>query len=270
MQVIDQGALRSTTIVSGVTFNLTNVNGVVAWSSSSGTFFEVYDPLRGNWFAASVGSVLPTDLRNTNGVVAWSKGNFVYSYIYDPTRGGWQGTSFNNGGTINDLRNHNGVVAWSFSPQVRFQVYDPARGRWTGSNVNSGATFDLMWRTRPSPEASSVSTRAVTIQAMASDGRPPAVGLFPFHHLNAPLPVVHRHVLWRSVAGLGNGSATGRRSFTYLYETFGPYRSRRPSPAPLVSRLHEPLHRHRHHAAGRHGSSTLTRSLFTTRVGRPA
>jgi len=130
----------------GPTSDLSCSDGVVAWSSQTGTVhFRVYDPLVGNWAAGSNAGSSGVLVLNKHGVVAWRTPTRVNFYVYDPTRTpGWRQGGMNISSGAFDLQTDGGVVAWSSNPRVDYQVYDPRQGAWMGGAVpDSGFTATL-------------------------------------------------------------------------------------------------------------------------------
>jgi PKD repeat protein len=148
-QVFDpaQGSLKAGSVTGVNTMDLTNQNGVVAFSSGSTFFYVIYDPARTNWIVGSTNTASPTfiPLRNANGVVAWSSGNSVHYRVYDSVRGSWMPGSILMASAANpDLSVANGVVAWSSGNTVYYAAYDPAAGAWRpGSKLNTSSTSDI-------------------------------------------------------------------------------------------------------------------------------
>ena len=150
MSVFDEERLQTKTInvSSAATFDISVVNGVVAWSSGSQIYYFVYDPTLGNW-VGETGALGPTasDLRTANGVVVWSTTAGTIQYrVYDRQRGAWKAGSAATGATSN-LRAIDGTVAWSNSGPAggaHARVYDPIKGSWQAADVSSIAVNDFI------------------------------------------------------------------------------------------------------------------------------
>ena len=150
MSVFDEGRLltKSTNVVSGTSFDLSAVNGVVVWSSVSQVYYYTYDPDLGRWMGGTITSGAPAnDLRTTNGIVTWSvsASGTVHYRVYDRNRGAWQAGSSTATSAPSNLGTVDGTVAWSISGpggSARARVYDPIKGAWQArdvSPVNVGA-----------------------------------------------------------------------------------------------------------------------------------
>jgi PKD repeat protein len=124
--------------------DLTEANGVVAWSSGSTIYSYVFDPARSNWVGSTTVQGPTFDLSARDGVVAWSTSTGVFFRVYDPSVGNWVTGSGTGSIAEPSLLNRGGVIAWSRGNTVNFSVYDPTRGGWRPGNVaTTSATFDL-------------------------------------------------------------------------------------------------------------------------------
>lgn len=124
--------------------DLTEANGVVAWSSGSTIYSYVFDPGKSNWVGSTTVQGPTFDLSTRDGVVAWSTSSGVFFRVYDPGVGNWVTGSGTGPIAEAQLLNSGGVVAWSRGTTVNFSVYDPTRGGWRPGNVAAtSATFDL-------------------------------------------------------------------------------------------------------------------------------
>jgi len=104
--------------------------GVSASAGSGSVTMSVFDEERLSTSTLNVESGVTFDLSAINGVVVWSSGNIVYYYTYDAISGSWKGESVNPAPPANNLRTTNGIVTWSTTAgTVYYRVFDRARCR---------------------------------------------------------------------------------------------------------------------------------------------
>src|SRR5262245_10194098 len=126
MSVFDEERLMTKThnVGSGVTFDLSVVDGDVVWSSASIVYYYTYDAIAGSWKGESVNSAPPaSNLQTTNGIVTWSTtSGTIYYRVFDRARGLWRTGSAATGPTSN-LGAVDGTVAWTTSGSAHARVY---------------------------------------------------------------------------------------------------------------------------------------------------
>lgn len=223
----------------GNTFDLSVVDGVVAWSASgpnARASCRVYDPSRRSWMAGGVnGAIVNAAILNQGGVVAWNTTTAVHYQAYDPTRSGWMpgSTALPAGKSTFDLTTGDGVVAWSVSTgtttaTVTCAVYDPQTGQWVTEANNNNATTSL-----------AISDALVTWSTGAGNFFRGYDGPSRRWRSNAPVPVAFFavstnagdrplvHFIDMSLGAttwswnFGDGGSSGQRSPTHKYSTFG-------------------------------------------------
>jgi len=147
MSVFDEERLmtKPLTVGSSTTFDLSVVNGVVAWSSGNTVYYYTYDAIAGTWKGEFVNPAPPaSNLQTTNGIVTWSTtAGTVYYRVFDRARGQWRIGSAATGPTSN-LGTVDGTVAWTTSGSAHARVYDPAKGTWEARDVNGITPGELI------------------------------------------------------------------------------------------------------------------------------
>ena len=187
MSVFDEQRLmtRIHNVPSGVTFDLTVVNGVVVWSSGNIVNYYTYDAAAGAWKGELVNPAPPaSNLQTTNGIVTWSTtAGTVYYRVFDRARGQWRNGNVVTGPTSN-LGTVDGTVAWTTSGSAHARVYDPVKGAWEARDVTGITPSEL------------INTNGVVLFSR-----------------NAPAPGLHRRSRsWTGAAGLAPGLRRDRKS----------------------------------------------------------
>lgn len=226
----------------GVSFDISAVDGVVAWSvggANGAAFCRVYDPARRAWRSSGAsGAIQNNQILNRHGVVAWNTTSAVHYQTYDPVRGTWQTGSlaFPANKQPADLTTADGIVAWSISSgsttsTVNYRIYDPVTGAWVGGSNNNSSTTGL----EITDSLISWSTSAGNLFRgyngplhQWQSGAPVPLAYFAVSTNAGNQPLIVNFIDMSLGAttwswNFGDGNTSNRRSPTYRYTSFGRY-----------------------------------------------